>query len=351
MLQRRGRERRRLARRVVGVVITFVALVGLAACEPPPPRIRFTVDTTASGSDVQPGDGVCATAAGRCSLDAAFQEAAEAGPGVDITVPAGTYSVFAAVAGDVRVNWSGPVAAELIGSLTVLPGSRLAIDGISTRHPTALRNSWGLEIHAQGEAQVHRSMIRKLTVEPGGVAVLDRSIVVNGNTNNGEGEAAVVNHGLLLAVNAAILGYPGPGPVLDNADGTTHLRAAVLADLTVLVNGTPWASGDTGTCSGGPTTSYGLVHAEEPCASAAEGDSSGDAGITAELTAIPTTLQTSFELVVAPTSPLVDAVPLGHPACDTASADLFGTPRGIDGDGDGVGGCDIGAIERPATPT
>lgn len=95
-------------RRWSGGVVVVVALLGLTACEPPP-RVHFTVDATASDLDVEPGDGVCATAAGECSLNAAFQAAAEADLGVDITVPDGTYNTGAAVVGDVRVNWRDPL--------------------------------------------------------------------------------------------------------------------------------------------------------------------------------------------------------------------------------------------------
>jgi hypothetical protein len=325
--------------------LSVVLLVGLTACEPVPPRVQFTVDTTAFGLDADWGDGTCATLAGQCTINAAFQEASEAELGVDIIVPAGNYIATTVVAGDVRVNWGDPRAVEWRGAVTVTDGSRLALDGISTGHPTLLDTGWGLDVYAVGEAQVHRSMIRRLTVEPGGVAVLDRSVVVNAT----EGEAAVTHEGTLVAVRSSILAYPALGPVLDTAGGTTYLRGTSVADLTVLVNGAPWASGDAGTCSGGLTTSFGYVHAENACAPPVAGDSTGDAGMTSSVTAvISSSLLTSFELLLDETSPLIDAIPLGDPLCDPTAFDLFGTPRGVDGDGDGVAGCDVGAIERPA---
>jgi CSLREA domain-containing protein len=56
----------------------------------------FTVDTTADAVDAVPGDGICATAAGTCSLRAAVQEAnALAGPDT-IDLPAGTYVLMLA---------------------------------------------------------------------------------------------------------------------------------------------------------------------------------------------------------------------------------------------------------------
>jgi hypothetical protein len=44
-------------------------------------------------------------------------------------------------------------------------------------------------------------------------------------------------------------------------------------------------------------------------------------------------------------SPLVDAIPLGHASCPEGAVDVYGQPRAVDGDGDGGGGCDIGAVE------
>ena len=191
------------------VGLSIGALLGLTACESPPPRLQFTVDSVGSGFDSSPGDGECATLAGECTINAAFEEAGEAELGVDITVPEGSYVAPWVVEGDVRVNWGDPRAVEWGGSVSVAAGSRLAIDGISTHHPTDLATSWGFEVHVLGEVQVHRSMVRRLSVEPGGVAVLDRSVVVNGT----DGEAAVTNQGILVAVRSSILGYPGPGRI------------------------------------------------------------------------------------------------------------------------------------------
>ncbi len=53
----------------------------------------FTVNSTLDGADATPGDGICATATGECTLRAAIQEA-NAAAGVDtIMVPAGIYTL------------------------------------------------------------------------------------------------------------------------------------------------------------------------------------------------------------------------------------------------------------------
>src|SRR5207247_9755677 len=61
---------------------------------------NFTVDSTADAVDARPGDGVCATLAGQCTLRAAVQEA-NARPGTDsISVPPGTYVLAIPGAGE-----------------------------------------------------------------------------------------------------------------------------------------------------------------------------------------------------------------------------------------------------------
>ena len=64
--------------------------------------ITFAVNNTADVVDAAPGNGVCATAGGVCTLRAAIQEA-NADPGGDtITLPAGTYKLILGVPARMR---------------------------------------------------------------------------------------------------------------------------------------------------------------------------------------------------------------------------------------------------------
>src|SRR2546425_8188017 len=66
-------------------------VAGLLLGSAPVLAATFTVDSTLDAVDAAPGDGVCATSGGQCSLRAAIQEAnALAGPNT-IELPAGTY--------------------------------------------------------------------------------------------------------------------------------------------------------------------------------------------------------------------------------------------------------------------
>lgn len=83
---------------IAGLVLS--ALVALAGGAPPLAHAaNFAVNSTIDATDANPGDGVCASAAGDCTLRAAVQEA-NALPGADaITLPAGTYTLTIAPSG------------------------------------------------------------------------------------------------------------------------------------------------------------------------------------------------------------------------------------------------------------
>jgi hypothetical protein len=114
------------------------------------------------------------------------------------------------------------------------------------------------------------------------------------------------------------------GNAIQTAPGaTTHLAASYVGPLID-------SSLTSGGCTGERPISHGYVHTTSlvaPCTLVGSGtDSAGPTGSGAS-------------------SVLVDAVPLGSPWCEPGAADPFGNPRGNDGNGDGVAGCDIGGFE------
>ena len=80
---------------IIAVAVTLVASVTVVAALGGSVALAastFVVDTTTDSHDAVPGDGICADAAGLCSLRAAAEEA-NGNAGMDtITVPAGTYT-------------------------------------------------------------------------------------------------------------------------------------------------------------------------------------------------------------------------------------------------------------------
>src|SRR5690349_2419595 len=83
------------------VAIATVGLVATLAAACQLPGATFVVTTTADAPDAAPGDGVCATATGTCSLRAAITEA-NAGPGLaNVELGDGaTYTLSVAGAGE-----------------------------------------------------------------------------------------------------------------------------------------------------------------------------------------------------------------------------------------------------------
>ena len=75
-------------------------LVALGGVAPPVAHAAsFTVDSTTDATDASPGDGLCASAAGDCTLRAAVQEANALAGADTITLPAGTYTLTIPPAG------------------------------------------------------------------------------------------------------------------------------------------------------------------------------------------------------------------------------------------------------------
>ncbi|MCB0976555.1 MAG: CSLREA domain-containing protein [Acidimicrobiales bacterium] len=128
LLQRRGLgrrpdgRRRRILARHAAVAALVVGAMSLAACNP---VLNLTVDTAADGSDVNPGDGQCATAGGGCSLRAAIDEA-NATPGFDrITIQPGVDPVLSLPGAAEDSNLSGDL--DVTGNLDIV-GNGATID-------------------------------------------------------------------------------------------------------------------------------------------------------------------------------------------------------------------------------
>src|SRR5271157_3070418 len=134
-------------RRAIGAALgfAFAALaLGIFGVSPTEAAV-FTVNDTVDAVDVNPGDGICATAAGTCSLRAAVQET-NALPGPDtIIVPAGTYALTipgadeeAAATGDLDVTDVLVIQGAGAGT-TIVDGAGL--DRLFDVHPPASTSS------------------------------------------------------------------------------------------------------------------------------------------------------------------------------------------------------------------
>lgn len=110
-----------------------------------PQMATFTVNSTADAVDASPGDGICATSGGVCTLRAAVQET-NALAGVDtVTVPAGTYLLTIpgtaedqAATGDLDIT-DGLILNGADPATTIVDGGALDhVFHVQTNHPVTL---------------------------------------------------------------------------------------------------------------------------------------------------------------------------------------------------------------------
>ena len=203
--------------RRIGKQLRLLATVGAAAClltagvaawlpgaaQASPETL--TVNTTADAHDAHPGDGICADAAGQCTLRAALEEAdaSPSGSRVRITVPAGTYdlslgsltlgsatvplSITVAGAGDTIVTSTGRFRVMLV------PGYHTtgALVNLQLTAGKAGPNSYGGGIFSQGRLTLSDDTLTgNRAGAGGGVANAGGTLTVTGSTiedNHGGG--------------------------------------------------------------------------------------------------------------------------------------------------------------------
>lgn len=138
-------------RRLLAGLMALVLLITSFTYSEPVRAAGFTVSSTGDSVDANPGDGICATSGGVCTIRAALQEA-NALPGADtITIPAGTYTLRIATGaedssfGDFDIFAPVTIVGAGAGS-TILDGGDapigaapnvLAVDRLFEVHPTA----------------------------------------------------------------------------------------------------------------------------------------------------------------------------------------------------------------------
>lgn len=344
----------RIATNVVRVAVAAIAVIGVTACEPQPQpaRIVLTVDSTANGPDANLFDGVCATADGSCTLQAAFHQAQVFARGVDLVVPDGTYSPTAAipVTGDVRLNWDAPRAVAIHATFDVRAGGTLWLDGVSSQ---AL-NRGPVEqpqLAVAGTARIRRSTLTHLTIAPDGAALAEDSMLTSTLDASGAQTSAVENQGSFVAVRSTLftLNAPGAPPdraVLVNDGGEVALLGSAIATAGFRIDSASLVGG-TGTCEGTDIRSLGGTHVEVPCSMEADpGDTTGTIGLAVTIHPEWVSDTVIARSQISQNAPgLIDRIAVGSPGCDGPASDIFGRARGGDGDGDGIAGCDIGALE------
>src|ERR1700687_3388939 len=175
----------------------YAGTTGVFAIQP----ATFGVNSTAESPDATPGDGVCATTAGVCTLRAAVDEANALPGGSIITVPGGTYGGQLTIAVDLILRGTGAVSTHISGGEPVVrvgPGSIATISGVTIQN--------GYTGHNGGGGIVNDGT---LTLENG---------TVSGNIGSEGGSGGgIVNNATLMLVNSTITGHTAEGGVSTTA--------------------------------------------------------------------------------------------------------------------------------------
>lgn len=150
--------------------LTPLGLMTLLLCVVAGPALAatFTVNSTADTVDVNPGNGICADAAGQCTMRAAIMEANALAGDDTITLPPGTYTLTIPGVGE---NASATGDLDVTGNLTI-NGADAAITVIDAAGLDRV-----LEVHPGATLKVHAVTIRGGNPGPGisGGGILNRA--------------------------------------------------------------------------------------------------------------------------------------------------------------------------------
>ncbi len=344
----------------------------------------FTVDTTLDVVDALPGDGVCATAAGTCSLRAAVQESkALLGPDT-IILPSGIYTLTIAGAGNNSANSGDLDISEdltIVGAgarTTIIDGNRL--DRVFDVANPAMVSISGVTI---------RNGLAPGTSDGGGIATLNGALTLTdvafiGNSAGRNGGAIYVSGSSAVLTDVAIIGnsagdaggmfmgggnlsltnvtISGNSAVNDGGGLQVANVTAGLINVTITANSAA-AGGGIFRTIGTVVLRNSIVANNSPggnCnTTVVSAGNNLDSGNTCGFTFLGDLINTDPLL-----GPLqnnggqtdTQALPASSPAVDAGTntgcpaVDQRGVARPFDGNGDGTPVCDIGAYEFNLPP-
>lgn len=312
---------RRAAVAVAGVLLA----VGATGCEQTEPP-AFTVDSTAPVADAEPGDRVCATAEGDCTLQAAVEEANALDTKTTITVPGDTVEAVAlTVTGAVELVAADPTGQALNDvSWTVAEGAQLSVTdaglGRVVVDGTFLARRVLLGSGSTGPISGPDALVQ---VGPTGTALLTNTHAISwGGAPLAANEGVLSIHGTTVQAQQA----PGVASITTAEGGRTRLSATAFLGGADAVD----------VCAGEAPTSYGYnLASDTTCGLAMEGDRQD--------------FDQSHGFPEAEGDARVDAIPVGTLHCgagwDDDNVSMGTSVRPADGDEDGTPACDIGARE------
>jgi CSLREA domain-containing protein len=340
----------------------------------------FVVDSTADSVDATPSDGRCADSRGRCTLRAAIQQANSSSTPDTILLDAKTYTITISNAGlgendAVRGDLDIKQPVSIIGAgapITIIDGGGLDrvfdIFAPTTISALTIRNGHSV---ADGGAieNFEKLTLNNVSVagntadgDGGGVSTVNdvtfTNVTVSGNTTAAMHVGGGISHdgGTLTLVNVTVSGNgAAAGGGLENADSAVLTNVTIANDTgggfdnqgsfnippgTAMLNNVLLANNGTN-CTGGMLT--GNAHNMETGASCLFGAAGSNKNPL--LGPLADNGGPTFTHALGAGSPAIDTA--GSPCPNT---DQRGAARPVDGNGDSVAVCDIGAYEFNGVP-
>lgn len=213
-------------------LLALVPPVGWAA--------TFTVNSTADAVDANPGDGICATVGGECTLRAAVMEAnALLGPDV-IILPLGIYVLAIPGSGE---NAAATGDLDITDDLTITGGGadRTIIDGGKLDRVFEIVSSTSITVNISG-VTIHNGLAGPAE-RGGGICnwsgtLTIRNCIISGNEAIAGGGIANY-YGSVTLIDSTVSGNTGSneGGGIDNAVGTLILEGSAVSGNRAITGG------------------------------------------------------------------------------------------------------------------
>jgi CSLREA domain-containing protein len=228
--------------------------------------VSFTVNSTADAVDAIPGDGACATPAGKCTLRAAIQET-NALPGADaISVPTGSYRLAIPgaleeasltgdldITGDLTISGAGVNGTIIDGNqldrvIEVRQGAFAEISGVTVKDGSQVGSlgGGGIAVNTGSSLTLRKSLVKnnRAMAFAGGVGsigtaitVIDSTIIGNLSQAAGGGIASNSQVTLIRTTVSNNISQTGPGGVACCAVGDITVTDSVFSGNTGGANG------------------------------------------------------------------------------------------------------------------
>ena len=329
--------------------------------------LSMTVDTLTDGVDAAPGDGLCATAGGGCTLRAAVMESNVRLTTDQIVLPVSQLASLsipgagedAAATGDLDILDDVTITGDEDVALAVIDGNDLdrvfdvhsgtvTLSNLTLGDGTATTGG-GLRTAAGTDVTLVRSMafVNAATgggggIWAGGTLTLDRSILYanNGGPSGGGlhvdtgGAATIVNSTVTVntaTAGSAITAAAGSTVTITDSTLAANTGVGIQRDGTVSVGGSIVSGHAAGNCSSAVTSAGGNLDSGTTCGFTGPGDAQGT---DPQLGGLAGNGGPTLTI-----KPLVTSPAIGTGSCTTAT-DQRGTPRPQGG------ACDKGSFEQ-----